>query len=243
MKQVWLLVLLGSLAAAAGFGVSPPVVEATLSPGTWAGGEITVQSPEGQLRLEPRLVDWRLGPGGELEILPPGSLPDSLAPFLEVPTEPFSLNGERRVLRYRLGLPEGARGCYHAGLLLRAPATPSTEKGLSVRTRLGFLVLFFATAKGNAHPDLRLTESRYQGGRLTAWIENTGNACLHPRAVVEALDKGGHVIAHEIALEDYLLPGGVRRLEADFPLPEGAVALRLRVEAAGARPLLWEVER
>jgi hypothetical protein len=61
--------------------------------------------------------------------------------------------------------------------------------------------------------------------------------------VVEALDEGGNVIARETAFEDYLMPGSVRRVETDFPLPEGAVALRLRVQAAGARPLLWEVGR
>jgi len=112
-----------------------------------------------------------------------------------------------------------------------------------VRTRLGFLVLFFASAEGSTEPGLRLTEARYRDGRLTAWVENTGNACLHPRTVIQALSEAGSVLTEEIAFEDYLLPGATRKIETNFLWPAEAVALRLRVAARGVGPLIWEVGR
>lgn len=239
---VLFLVLLVSAALAAGFGVAPPTVEIRLQPGTQRTGQLAVLGGRTGDRLEPKIVDWWLGPEGELELLPPGSLPRSLAPYLKIPTQPLDA-GTRHELRYRVSLPEGAEGCYHAGLLLRTQAMPLAGPGVRVRTRLGFLVLFFASAEGSTKPRLRLTEARYRDGRLTAWVENTGNACLHPRAVVQALGEAGNVLTEEIAFEDYLLPGATRKIQTERSLPAEAAALRLRVEAKGVAPLIWEVGR
>ena len=226
---------------AAGFGVSPPVVFYELSAGEVVRGTLQIKlNAPATLKLQP--VDWRANADGEAVVLPYGSLPQSLGPYL------LLLSKEQQIYRssqipYEIALPKDARGCYYAGLLLQQSGETVAASGLRVRPTLSLLVPFFVNVKEGLHPSLRLEDAEYKDGQLIAWLRNDGNACLHAKVEAVFLNEKGEVLEKTEVFRDYLVPEDVRRLSFEPSWPESAVILQLRVVSDQAPLLAWEVSR
>lgn len=241
MRAIALAILLSlTPARALGFGVAPAETVLIASPGVRIPAGITVFSPD-PLPLRARLVDWRIHPDGEVELLPPASLPRSLAPYLELRERRLVPRPEAR-LNLTLRLPPGAEGSYHAALLLVPDLPPGPAgPGLALDVQAAILHPIYARVPGTARPELRLAEARIAGDGLRALLENRGNVYLKVRAWLTALAPDGAIVREALVLEDVLFPGASRQLEAELPPEAGAV--RLVVEAPGAGRLLWEAGR
>jgi len=241
MKRAFFLLLFGGLALAGGFGASPPVVWETISPDSAVSGEVQVSLEPGS-SVYVRLVDWRIDPNGNAEILPAGTLSRSLTPYLSFAEDLHELTGNT-TLHYRIALPRDIEGCLYAGLLLQSEPQVKPLQGLNVRSRLSLLVPLFVNVQSRMHSELRLSDMRLHPTQLEGWLENTGNTCLHAKVTLIFLDAQGNVLGQDPVLQDYLTPGSLRKLTLPLNWPEDAVALQLRVESNLTQTQVWEVGR
>ncbi len=238
MKRVVLLLgLLGLWAQATGFGVAPSRTVLHPRPETRAGAVLTVFSPDGTA-VRPLLVDWRINPDGDVELLPAGSLPRSLAPYLRVGNGVLEPR-PRAALPLEVQLPAGAEGSYHAALLLvPATAPPAAGRAMVLEAQAAILHPILAVVPGTERPELSLDGAQIKDGQLEALLVNRGNVYLRVRAVLAALDARGSILSEAVLMDDLLFPGATRRLRGR--LPAGTAVARLAVNAPGVAPIAWE---
>jgi len=235
-----LIALLGA-ALASGFGVAPARLELEGAPGARVSGSVVIFSSAAGAVLRPELADWWLDPEGRLRLLPAGSSPRSLVPWLRFPEEPITLSGERRVY-YSVSVPRGARGSYHAAVLLRPEPEPFAEAaGWRVNLAATLFLPVYLTVTGTGSPGLALSGVKVESGEIEAWVENEGNQYLRFTARAEVLGSGGALLATLPLGGDVILPGGARRLSRKLPRVTGAAVIRVVVEAPGAQAQVWEV--
>jgi len=236
-RTAFLLGLLALWAQAAGFGVAPSRTVLHPRPETRAGAVLTVFSTDGAA-VRPLVVDWQINPDGDVELLPAGSLPRSLAPYLRVSGEVLKPHPRAR-LPLEVRLPAGAKGSYHAALLLvPATAPPTAGPALVLEAQAAILHPIFAVVPGTEQPELSLDGARIKDGMLEALLVNRGNVYLRVRAALAALDAHGAILSETVLMDDVLFPGTTRRLLGR--LPARAVVARLVVDAPGVAPIVWE---
>ncbi len=238
-----LFLALSALVRAGAIGVEPPFAEFRARPGAELGGTFRVFSERPLLRARVELLDWRRLPGGGLELLPPGSAPRSLAPWIRVAPRAVDVPGREARVRYRIALPPKAEGSYHVALLFRAQEEEGKGAGLRVRARVGVLVPIYVSIEGTEAPMLRLLKTERAGDRYRLYLQNQGNVYLPVRVWVDAIGPRGERLKREGLFSGDLLPGERIRVEYDRGgLPEGALLLRFVAAAKGLEPLVWEVE-
>ncbi|MGY4706543.1 hypothetical protein ACVNPS_02145 [Candidatus Bipolaricaulota sp. J31] len=233
-----------AVAMAIALAVSAPVVaEITVVPLSLKvpipSGEIGTTSfivrNVGQSPADVRITlhDWRRTPEGKFQVLPPGTLEGSCAPWIVYSHSSFILApGEEVRVMVRIEVPEGAVGD-HWALLLVAEYPPEPEETGEeavgqTRVVMAYAVKILRQDPVNAAPagEIRSVEVLDTAPlKLRIVYVNTGNAHTVNRGTVEVRDIFGETV-RSFPIEEFpTLPGEERILIVEDPtgepLPEG----------------------
>lgn len=214
-----------------------------------------------ELRID--LRDYDRDRKGALRLLPPGTHPRSLAPYLVVsPTQLTLAPGTQAALALTLNLPAAATGPLWTGLLLRTAEKGASNSNTNTNTNSngdekseGVPVtlevvqqLFFKvrrTDPANAVNEGRITdadaavlfiesEPRIE---VTVEYENTGTTFQRPRGEARLIDSGGQVLLTQEIPPFPVLPGGRRlvqtHLEPEDLLPSGPYVILIILDFGG----------
>lgn len=218
---------------AAEITVSPLSLKIPVPPGGVGTGSFVVRNV-GQSPADVRisLHDWWRTPEGKFQVLPPGTLEGSCAPWLVYSHNAFVLGpGEEIQVTVRIEVPEGEAGDRWA-LLLVAEYPPGSEGEVEAmgRTRvvMAYAVKVLRRDPVNASPAGEIREVTVMDTsplRLRIVYANTGNAHTVNRGTVEVRDIFGETV-RSFPIEEFpTLPGEERIIVAEDPtgdpLPEG----------------------
>ncbi|NOX44941.1 MAG: hypothetical protein GXO72_04305 [Caldiserica bacterium] len=227
------------LALALGMSVTAEITVAPLSlkipvpPGGTGMASFVVHNV-GQRPADVRisLHDWWRTPEGKFQVLPPGTLEGSCAPWLVYSRNAFVLEpGEEVRVTVRIEVPEGETGDRWALLLVAEyPPEAGDEEGALGRTRvvMAYAVKILRRDPVNAFPAGEIREVEVMDTaplRLRIVYVNTGNAHTVNRGTVEVRDVFGETV-RSFPIEEFpTLPGEERILVVEDPtgepLPEG----------------------
>lgn len=223
-------------------GVTTLGIDVRVSPGKSVSGSfVVINNGEEPAHVQIRVEDFERTPDGGVRLLPPGTLPSSLADFLSVFPQEFTLAGGRgqvQEVAFTVSLPEGAGGPHWAILLVQE--TPPMEdqgdgppdedgKNAQARLRVNFGVQIRQVDPTNAVNDGKITDMAVlppDGERplrvMTEYV-NTGTLFQRPQGEVRIIDARGEIVRRVEILPFWVLPGGVRRLEipVEDALPPG----------------------
>jgi len=188
---VALLFLYVSSVLYAGIGVNPTVTELSLAPGKTKAGTFTVTNDgDNTISVKVEVEDWvKRGSGvGDTS-------------WLEVKPLEFELNpGESRNVRYKVGVPEEARGELMAMVFFGSIAPAGG--GIGIETRFGVSV--YVTIKGTEIVEAGIEKldmvkygkenSESYGINFGVTVENKGNVHIRPKGKVILEDKEGTII-------------------------------------------------
>jgi len=227
-------------------GVTTLGIDVRVEPGGSATGSfLVINNSEEPARVRVQVEDFERTPDGGVRLLPPGTHPNSLADFLSVFPQEFTLPGGRgqaQEVVFTVSLPEDAAGPHWSILLVQeVPATEppggsSDGDGMSTQARLrvSFGVQVRQVDPTHAVNDGKITDMvvllpEPEEGRplrvLTEYV-NTGTLFQRPHGEVRIIDARGEIVRRVEIPPFWVLPGGVRRLEipVEEALPPGAYA-------------------
>lgn len=231
------LALLAAPPALAATGVSLDVsrVELSAQSGTSLNQAVTVQNPgvagEQAMTVSPYLRDFLLPQSGNAQFLTPGTSKNSLAKWLQFPSQPFTLApGQKQQVRYTVQVPPNtAPGLYWGVLFFKSDAPNATEvKGenavsLAYSIDVGQIIY---VQVGTSAVDARLSGvgAKYEGGQLNvdATVRNMGSGLLRAAGRAQVVDSRGQVVATLPIEESVALPGYTRTFSGNLGLGLGA---------------------
>jgi len=186
-----------------------------MAPGeSFSGQFILTNVGEQPLPLRIRLVDFYLGPRGELNALEPGTLGDrSLANFITYAPQQVTLApGEAQPIRYSVTLPQEADGPHWACLLVvpettlevQAPVEPEEGEriGLAVHYQVNYALTIVQCPKNSPEPRGQIVAMDAQGSRqngnkaltVEATFQNTSDTVLRCQVYIECRDPAGETL-------------------------------------------------
>lgn len=228
-------------------GVTTLGIDVRVAPGKSATGSfLVINNSEEPAHVRVRIEDFERTPDGGVRLLPPGTHPNSLADFLSVFPQEFTLAGGRgqaQEVVFTVSLPEDETGPHWSMLLVQEVEPPegqadgsSDEDGMSAQARLrvNFGVQIRQVDPTNAVNDGKITDmavllpepEEKQPLRVLTEYVNTGTLFQRPRGEVRIIDARGEIVRRVEILPFWVLPGEVRRLEipVEEALPSGAYA-------------------
>jgi hypothetical protein len=223
-------------------GVATLGIDVRLAPGKSATGSfLVINNSEEPAHVQVRVEDFERTPDGGVRLLPPGSLPNSLADFISVFPQEFTLAGGRgqtQEVVFTISLPEGAGGPHWSILLVQeVPPTEDQDDGppdedgknAQARLRVNFGVQIRQVDLTNAINDGKITDMAVllpRGDRsleIVTEYKNTGTLFQRPQGEVRIIDARGEIVRTVEIFPFWVLPGGVRHLEipVEDALPPG----------------------
>jgi len=229
-----------------------------MAPGeTYAGEFILTNVGEQPLPLRIRLVDFYLGPRGELNALDPGTLGDrSLANFITYAPEQVTLApGEAQPIRYSVTLPQGADGPHWACLLVvpettlevQAPVEPEEGEriGFIVHYQVNYALTIVQCPKNSPEPRGQIVAmdaraSRQNGNKaltVEATFQNTSDTVLRCQVYIECRDPAGETLFRYDFPSDRLVFPQAQRVFShtfeDVDMPPGQYLILCVVDFGG----------
>lgn len=227
--------------------VAPLSLKIPIPPGGTGTATFVVRNV-GQSPADVRITlhDWWRTPEGKFQVLPPGTLKGSCAPWVVYSHNAFVLApGEEVRVTVRIEVPEEAVGDRWA-LLLVAEYPPEREEGTEEamgRTRvvMAYAVKILRQDPVNAAPAGEIRSVEVLGTsplKLRIVYVNTGNAHTVNRGTVEVRDVFGQTV-RSFPIEEFpTLPGEERILIVEDPtgepLPEGIYYAFATIDFGGA---------
>jgi hypothetical protein len=163
-----------------------------------------------------RLADWTLDESGGVTILPPGTLPASLAGCLRFEPESFSLPpGESAVVRVTLTLPADGPPTRWGVLLSEVRPVPDAVRGLGPRAvaELGTTFYLSRVPPERAVPELvglRAVPAGADSLAITVRVRNAGERQFHVRGTIDVADSAGTTLRSGALPAGVVLPGSER---------------------------------
>jgi len=229
---------MATLALAMGVGASPSRIEHSVSTGsqTSISGKLSIIA-QGEIKVS--ISDWIENINGNPVLLPPGSLEQSLAPWIKIDKTQVSVQNGTDFINYRIEVPPNAEGTYYAAILLEPATHPRTQvaKGLWLKHRLVLLVPVYLHIEGTEVPQIKLLDVVKTGDELTFYVANVGNAAVKTQGVLQGIDAMGNVVEETLLFDEEFLPGEKRRFQANRP---NGVITRFIITAPGVSPIIWE---
>lgn len=207
---VWAFVLFGFAAAQSGVGVSPPRFRAAAQPGTTVRGVITADHPaalgSGAAPMDVAVYaeDFLFAPDGDVILMPIGSHPRSLNPWLSLSELAFTFGPqESREIAYAVELPADLEPGSYWGLLFveSAPADRDGRppQGIAIRSkvRMGH-VIYLDVGELELAGEITTVDYRAADGDAPAEVRvgfrNSGNAVMTLRGRVEVRGADGALL-------------------------------------------------
>ena len=198
------------------------------------------------------LGDWSQEEDGDRQYLPPESLSNSCAEWIELSRTQLELPaGESTRVSFTVTVPSGATGSYWAVLFVEiqpGPVTteaPKTETGrvVGIREVWRQAVQIYQTVPGTEEPAATISHLRARQDRNTGLVnidlefENTGNVILRDvTGSIDLIDQTGEV-ADTVAVSKFMiLPGSTRvfELKSSKKLAPGVYIARAGIDYGDA---------
>lgn len=264
-----LLLVLGAMALCLlGLNSGPPLpaqaqpatgglsVDLFLPAGAATTATVRLTNPgPGAQQLQIDLRDYDRDRDGSLRLLPPGSHPRSLAPYIVVSHTQLTLvPGAQTLLTLSVRLPEGASGPLWTGVLIHTPEANPTEppsEGMAITLQVvqQLLLKVRRSDPQNAVNQGRITaadvlfadpvseDDKAAALRISFEYENTGTTFQQPWGEVRLIDTEGRLRLTQEIPAFPMLPGGRRRLIVELtppePLPPGAYIALIILDFGG----------
>jgi len=229
-----------------------------MAPGeTYAGEFVLTNLGEQPLTAQIRVVDFSLGPRGELLTLDPGTLGDrSLANFITYTPEQVTLApGEAQPIRYSVTLPQGADGPHWASLLVvpetplevEAPVEPEEGEGIGliVRYQVNYALTIVQFPKNSPEPRGQVVAIDARGSRqngkkavrVEATFQNSSDTVLRCQVYIECRDPAGETLfRYDFPPDRLVLPHSQRIFShtfEDVDMPPGQYLILCVVDFGG----------
>jgi len=241
--------------AQATFTVTPLRFEETVAPGELFGGSFTVTNLSEQgLEVEVLLVDWLTGRDGSDVFLEPGSLRQSLGPWISASPDHFTLPpGEEIKVNLSFLLPEDAQGDHCVAFIVRARPfeelpeetpveTPAGETTIQVRVWYAQVVKIIQHHPASEQRAGEISQLEVVKGEEDGWLariefSNTGNCFLSCQGKVLLRNEVGDTVWEGDIPEFTISPEASRVLEIPFledeDLPAGEYILIMVIDYGG----------
>jgi len=230
--------------AQTGIGITPSRYELVLKLGESFTGQFTVFTHDkGNVQITVGLRDWQISPDGSLFSLRPGSIPFSASSWLQVVTDPFTLNIQKPVkTKFTLSLPpqDDLNGSYWAALTFTTDPSIQVSKGVTTKFRTRVLAIIYVTIQGTEKPASELqgvSVETDQGGKrfVIADVVNKGNVYLRLNGELRFVNAKGEVVQRAPLPERVLLRDGLVRYRLQVPedLPEDVVLAAIEIQPQG----------
>ncbi|HXF82129.1 MAG TPA: hypothetical protein VNN19_05200 [bacterium] len=221
------------------FGISPGELELVPGPGGTASGTLLVANYTPQrVRFQVQVADIFLRASGELDVLPPGKLPWSVAAMTRLTPAEFELEGgQAMAVRVAVTVPADARGGRY-GVIVVSP-TPVFQAGgprgtVSIavpRLAARLLVPIRGTEvlRGAITGMVAAPRPGRRGADVKVIFRNGGNVHVRAQGEVVILGADGGLLARLPVAEATILPGGWREFRVAWdapPLSPGAYTVR-----------------
>jgi len=250
MRVKWvvaLLLLVGGLCSLADITVAPLALKLGVHPGEAGTASVSVRNV-GQTVADVRITlhDWWRTPEGKLEVLPPGKLAGSCAPWITYsPTSILLKPGDAATITVHMEVPADAVGD-HWALLLVAEYPPPEERPPSEATTgttrivVAYAVKLLWIDPVNAAPAGEIREVKVLETsplKLAIRYANTGNCHTMNTGTVSVKDIFGETV-REFPLQAFpTLPGEERVVTVEDPsgepLPQGFYYVFVTVDFGG----------
>jgi len=212
--------------------IDPPAVIFEGQPGAEITASVLVANPGAEAaRVRVSLGDWMYQPDGQPIYLDPGSLPESASPWITFTPAEFVLDGhEKKIVRYTIRIPEGAKPGTHWSVLFLQGEDPNAQPGANLAT---FKLRVAHTIYVNVPPvkrdgeilGLAAVPPQQPDGPVAIGIQyaNTGNAAYAVTGRLEVRNAAGNVAGRAEIDRTVVLPGATRVLLANFygPIKKG----------------------
>lgn len=175
------------------------------------------------------LVDWNRKTNGEHRYFDAGTLPHSLANWIEFSPIRFELKGgESQEVKFSIAIPKGEEGTHWTMFLVEgAPEVITTGKEgkslFSVTATVAYGIKIYQTDAATAQRkgkiinlDTGFSKSKETEIKVKIEFENTGNTHLEPEGQVEIRNEKGETVATVDIKRFPILPGAKRMLEIPF---------------------------
>ena len=206
----------GAARAQLGTEISPANAHVSSAPGTTLNGSVSVRNPTGRtITLAVSPSDFVLQPDNGIVALPVGSLPTSLAPWLQVGASSLTLkSGQSTTLRYSIKVPTTAGPGTHWGMIVfRATQQPNGDQSsmsMGASVQLGFVIYVdIGSLKFDGSvSDIALAKDPKDASAqdVTVTFKNTGNAYMRLHGTLEIRSTQGKLLASYDLPEKASLP-------------------------------------
>lgn len=228
------------------FGISPGDLELVPGPGGTASATLLVMNhSQTRLRFRVAAQDIFLRPGGELDVLPAGTLEWSVAKFARITPAEFDLEGGRAMpVRVSVTVPADARGGRYGAIvvspspLLQTGSAGGTFSIVVPRLAARLLVPVKGTevVRGAITNMLAAPRPAAKSADLKVVFRNTGNVHVRASGEVQILSPAGAPVAKLAIPEALILPSSVREFRLTWEaqtLEPGTYTVRAVIDYGG----------
>ena len=226
--STFLLMLTVSPLIQARLAVAPLSLKLDVKPGETATADLTVHNTgQSQVEVNVRLVDWWRTPGGNLQLLAPGTRDRSCAEWLLYSPNTLTMKpGERKRLTVEVEVPEEAEGDHWAMLLVtERPKAVEEEQPVTTRITVNYAVTVLQRDPTAGGGQGKITNIELTGGAedpseplsLSVRFKNTGPVHLQTTGRVEIRNLQGETVRSIDINKFPTLPGEEHVLSVETP--------------------------
>ncbi len=193
------------------------------SPGQTLTGVITVKNlSRSSVTVDAFLQDFWLETGGRLQLLPPGSLPQSIDGWASVEPPSMTIPSQSELeIRYRVKIPADApSGTHWSAVVFRPQLNRPPAAGISIRPVAQLAYILYVNVGENRVRGritaLRFIREKAGSPALKLTFENNGATYFTLAGKIELRDPSGKRVASQELSPRAALPGGV--IEYTVPL-------------------------
>jgi len=211
------------------FGISPGDIELVPAPGGTASGTLLVMNHSGgRVRFHVQVQDMFLRPAGQLDVLPAGALPWSVAKMTRVTPVEFELGPEQAMpVRISVTVPGDARGGRYGVVVvwpspvLQAGGARGTVSIVVPKLAARLLVPVRGTEVVRGAITGMLAAPRPGGGGadIKVVFRNSGNVHVRVSGEVTILNASGQAVGKVPVQEALVLPDTVREFRLSWEAP------------------------
>jgi len=215
------------------------------------------------IEVKAHLKDIYYDEEGDLILLDSSETGRSCREWISLEPQNFTIAPEKRErVKFTLQVPTEGEGGYYACVVFDALLKGSKEGTISTPFQIPVIISVPPNLEKEGEiVDVQIKASAGKPALLTAYFKNTGNVHLKPKGKIslEVLkeikptgdiiyvgepkyEKAGEFLFEEV--EQYVLPGGIRKMEAGYPkaLEAGKYLAEITIDYGGSEPVKFEKE-
>jgi len=193
------------------------------APGQTLTGVITVKNlSRASVTVDTFLQDFWLGTGGRLQLLPSGSLPQSMGNWASVDPPSLTIPAQSELeIRYRVAVPTNASlGTHWSAVVFRPQLSRPPGEGISIRPVAQLAYILYVNVGENRVRGritaLHVLQGKTRPPALRLTFENNGATYFTLAGKIELRDPSGKRVASQNLPPRAALPGSV--IEYTLPL-------------------------